>query len=592
MKRSTSKKRLSQRDIIDEFIRTYEETSEKSPIELEPIISSFNSHFSFDVTKEMEKDKKFEKKEILLLFLLQALCTYWYQIQKYVFNFFSSFGVDPSPKFFASICDKLHKNGYISKTTIDFQKIKEFGQNFLLEMRRESSEFTTLKKSKSLNSIVEMNIVDNESKYFPMINFLNFSSSRYEKDFLEKEVIGKGGFGSVYRVVHKIDMQEYAIKKIKFHFKSLNDLEKAYEKVVKEVQYLASFDHKNIVNYNQAWFEPKSSNDDIKDVEEEEDDYDSEDESFESEEEEEEEYTQDSKNDDLFSEEYDKKDETISDEKEVEDGKMIINTTKLSSPIKDILSPMFNKKKLKFEMNLYIQMQLCLPETLESYLWSNERVNDNFINLNEILYYLKQILEGLNHIHKKGYIHRDLKPSNIFILSNGTLKIGDFGLTTKIELNSKKDKNQKRSTGVGTFTYSSPEQLNYHQSNLKDIKEHYNEKSDIFSFGIIFFEMLHPFKTKTERSYVLSDLRKGVIPDYMNYKYPKYMEIIKKCICLNWKERPNIDDILHLLFNKELEKEEEIKLLKELLKQKNLEIEQLKLENEKQKIEIEELKNY
>ena len=82
------------------------------------------------------------------------------------------------------------------------------------------------------------------------------------------------------------------------------------------------------------------------------------------------------------------------------------NRTTLTSPIKDILSPMFNKKKLKFEMNLYIQMQLCLPLTLETYLWSNERVNDGIINLNEILFYFKQILEGLNHIHKKGFIHR------------------------------------------------------------------------------------------------------------------------------------------------------------------------------------------
>ena len=68
------------------------------------------------------------------------------------------------------------------------------------------------------------------------------------------------------------------------------------------------------------------------------------------------------------------------------------------------------------------------------------------------------------------------------------------------------------------------------------------------------------------------------------------MEIIKKCLSLNWKDRPNIEDILNSLFNKEIEKEEEIKLLKQLLKEKNLEIEKLKIENEKQKIEIENLK--
>jgi len=42
--------------------------------------------------------------------------------------------------------------------------------------------------------------------------------------------------------------------------------------------------------------------------------------------------------------------------------------------------------------------------------------------------YTRQILEGLNHIHKMGLVHRDIKPSNILIGLNGDLKIADFGL--------------------------------------------------------------------------------------------------------------------------------------------------------------------
>jgi serine/threonine protein kinase len=70
-------------------------------------------------------------------------------------------------------------------------------------------------------------------------------------------------------------------------------------------------------------------------------------------------------------------------------------------------------------------------------------------------------------------------------------------------------------SGIGTFIYSSPEQLDEQNST--------NEKSDIFSLGVIFFEMLHPFKTKTERSFVLRDLRKGIIPEEMLTTYPKHV---------------------------------------------------------------------
>jgi hypothetical protein len=56
-------------DLINEFITTYETTSSKDSKIIEPMISSFNSHFSFKLDKE---ENKTEKKEVLLLFLLQG----------------------------------------------------------------------------------------------------------------------------------------------------------------------------------------------------------------------------------------------------------------------------------------------------------------------------------------------------------------------------------------------------------------------------------------------------------------------------------------------------------------------------------------
>ena len=70
-----------------------------------------------------------------------------------------------------------------------------------------------------------------------------------------------------------------------------------------------------------------------------------------------------------------------------------------------------------------------------------------------------------------------------------------------------------RTTGIGTVAYASPEQLR------KDI---YDQKTDIYSLGIIFFELYYPFYTKMERSRVLDDLRnKRFLPVDFSKNYPK-----------------------------------------------------------------------
>jgi serine/threonine protein kinase len=166
--------------------------------------------------------------------------------------------------------------------------------------------------------------------------------------------------------------------------------------VVNEVKHLASFDHKNIVNYNQAWFEPASTS--LLEEEDPEDDF-----SFTPTGEEE---TDTSLTEDSFQLSSTVSTRSISWKEEEEEP---------HSPIKKILTPIFNQKKSKFEMNLYIQMQLCSSETLETWLWSKERLEMDSPPLDLIHDYFKQLLEGVSHIHQKECIHRDLKPSNIFI---------------------------------------------------------------------------------------------------------------------------------------------------------------------------------
>lgn len=119
---------------------------------------------------------------------------------------------------------------------------------------------------------------------------------------------------------------------------------------------------------------------------------------------------------------------------------------------------------------------------------------------------LRQILEGLAHIHSHGIIHRDLKPDNIFIDVTNSPRIGDFGLATsgqyqqadKAVTNSTADGDMTRS--IGTALYVAPELRT-------GVGGNYNEKVDMYSLGIILFEMCHPLGTAMERDQVIRQLR-------------------------------------------------------------------------------------
>jgi len=102
--------------------------------------------------------------------------------------------------------------------------------------------------------------------------------------------------------------------------------------------------------------------------------------------------------------------------------------------------------------------------------------------------YLRQIASALSAVHAKGVLHRDLKPGNIMLRKDGSIALIDFGLAKSAKLESEiTDKGEI----FGTPYYMSPEQGH---GNAVD------ERSDIYSLGVIFFEMLtgtKPFKADT-----------------------------------------------------------------------------------------------
>ncbi|MFT3743458.1 MAG: serine/threonine-protein kinase [Pyrinomonadaceae bacterium] len=125
----------------------------------------------------------------------------------------------------------------------------------------------------------------------------------------------------------------------------------------------------------------------------------------------------------------------------------------------------------------------------------------------------KQITAAVAFAHDHGIIHRDLKPANIMLTSDGTVKVLDFGLAKIIERKSlgpnTPDSIQLSTEGLiaGTIAYMSPEQLR---------GEPLDYQTDIFSLGVIFYELLtgaNPFQRKTKAETISAILSETVSGD-------------------------------------------------------------------------------
>jgi eukaryotic-like serine/threonine-protein kinase len=131
----------------------------------------------------------------------------------------------------------------------------------------------------------------------------------------------------------------------------------------------------------------------------------------------------------------------------------------------------------------YIVSELLEGETLR------QRLTGSPLAQRRVIDYALQLAHGLAAAHEKGIIHRDLKPENIFITSDGRLKILDFGLAKLIQEDGGEAQTDiptrrvdtKPGVVMGTVGYMSPEQL---RGRVVD------QRSDIFSFGAVLYEML------------------------------------------------------------------------------------------------------
>ena len=120
----------------------------------------------------------------------------------------------------------------------------------------------------------------------------------------------------------------------------------------------------------------------------------------------------------------------------------------------------------------YIVMEYVDGITLKEYIQKQ-----NAITWNDALLFTTQILKALQHAHDRGIVHRDVKPQNIILLSNGSIKVADFGIARF----SRSDTKTLTDTAIGSVHYISPEQAK---------GEFTDEKADIYSVGVVLYEML------------------------------------------------------------------------------------------------------
>lgn len=178
--------------------------------------------------------------------------------------------------------------------------------------------------------------------------------------------------------------------------------------------------------------------------------------------------------------------------------------------------------------NCYIVTELCeggdLLSLLKKTIKAGMKISDN-----QMAAIMRDILNAFRYLAEQGIVHRDIKPANIFF-KKGTAKIADFGFAKKLSL-----LKERESYNVGTPLYMPPEALTDSQ---------YSLKSDIFSIGVIFFEMVFgksPWECKSESELISRMMREPLkFPTQIS---PALTTLLQGCLAVDDQIRFTADQL-------------------------------------------------
>ncbi|XP_069065781.1 serine/threonine-protein kinase PLK1 [Pleurodeles waltl] len=175
---------------------------------------------------------------------------------------------------------------------------------------------------------------------------------------------------------------------------------------------------------------------------------------------------------------------------------------------------------------VYVVLELCRRRSLLELHKRRKAVTEP-----EARYYMRQTIMGCQYLHRNRVIHRDLKLGNLFLNDDMEVKIGDFGLATKIEFDG-----ERKKTLCGTPNYIAPEVLG---------KKGHSFEVDIWSLGCILYTLLvgkPPFETSClKETYMRIKKNEYTIPKHIN---PVAANLISKMLQSDPNTRPTIDELL------------------------------------------------